>query len=154
MLGKKNRKDRSGVTLVELLVATLIGIIIFTSWLEICNPKPVRKESYRRLAVEQAAGYLDLMLGSVSSYSEKFYKVDDDRTPPTEASSHITLPVFPSNPDAVIGYTLSTEMRSGLVGWPNNGYWAVVRLYDRQDVLDSEAGKPFFTLRAYIGGGS
>lgn len=141
---------------MELLVATLIGIIIFTSWLEICNPKPVRKESFRRLAVEQAAGYLDLMLGKAppSLIDKKYYKISVSGDAYTDSPSSKTLPVFPSNPDAVIGYTLSTEERSGLVGWPNKGYWAVVRLYDRQDVLDSEAGKAFFTLSAYIGGGS
>ncbi len=152
---KKNRKDKSGVTLVELLVATLIGIIIFVSWLEICNPKPIRKESFRRLAVEQAAGYLDLMLGKVTSPVSGNYSVSGDTyTKLSGSSASNLLPVFPGNPDAVVGYTLSIKTLPASGGWPANGSWIVVELYDKQDVLVSEAGKPFFTLSAYIGGGS
>lgn len=159
----------SGTTLVELMVATLIGIIVFTSWLTICNPKPVVRESYRRLAVEQATGYLDMMAGGLRAKKpngqddiitdEKSYEVKftngvyslHKRAPSSDNKKNV-WPVFPDESDTPVGYTLCVEMKElgAESGWPNASYWAVVRLYDNVDVSQDDAGNPFFELAAFL----
>lgn len=147
----------SGTTLVELMVATLIGIIVFTSWLSICNPKPVVRESYRRLAVEHAAGYLDLMVGAPPHPIEnkKYYKVVSSGgaislSKLSGQDEKAVQSVFGADGLVSVGYTLKTEQRSPSGGWPDNSFWAVVRLYDNVDVSQDDAGNPFFELAAFL----
>lgn len=155
----RRRMDRrSGLTLVELMVATLVGIIVFTSWLSICNPKPVVRESYRRLAVEQAAGYLDRMVGEPPQPLEnnKFYKVSFNGSSTSldklsGPDADVVQAVFGDEGRSVsVGYTLCVEQRSPSGGWPDNSYWAVVRLYDIAGVSKDDAGSPFYELASFL----
>ena len=159
----------SGTTLVELMVATLIGVIVFTSWLSICNPKPVVRESYRRLAVEQATGYLDMMAGGLRAKKpngqddiitdEKSYEVKftngvyslHKRAPSSDNKKNV-WPVFPGESGVPVGYTLCVEKKNlgAESGWPNDSYWAVARLYDAVDVPEGDAGRPFCELKVFL----
>ena len=147
------------------MVATLIGVIVFTSWLSICNPKPVVRESYRRLAVEQAAGYLDMMAGGLRDKTseiivdEKSYQVELaggvyslHKQASSSAMKRIVCPVFPDKSDVPVGYTLCVEKKKlgAESGWPNDSYWAVVRLYDAVDVCEGDAGMPFCELKVFL----
>ena len=159
--GLRRKSRRSGTTLVELMVATLIGVIVFTSWLSICNPKPVVRESYRRLAVEQAAGFLDLIVGSPPHplENEKSYQVEINggvyslgKKTSSSGKKNLVYPVFPAQPDVPVGYTLCVEKKNlgAASGWPNDSYWAVARLYDAVDVCEGDAGMPFCELKVFL----
>ena len=74
-------------------------------------------------------------------------------------------PIFEGDVSPV-GYQLCVVQKSNLpneekfVNWPNNkgargeekyAKWLVGKLYNRSDCLETEAGKPFFTLPVYMG---
>lgn len=160
------RSSRSvGFSLVELLVATMLLTIVFVGWLTICNFQPIRKEALRRLAVEQAAGYLDFLAASGASVkSGYFYRVSfehgvysyDSSTPDT--SGCWPWPMFDSKDS--IGYTIDVVKPhdTGFPGhtgaWVEEGghsfNWAVIRLYDRHScglaLLAAREEKPFSTM--------
>lgn len=142
---RRCESSRAGFTLVELMVATLIGIIVFTAWLTICNPKPVVKESYRREAVERAAGYMDKLLTETSS-ALGAYKVEETESTISikTATKGVTQSMF-TNAESVVGYTLSRESR---VGGNWSGTWACIRLYDEAGI-ETNGVKPFFELSAF-----
>jgi type II secretory pathway pseudopilin PulG len=160
----------AGFSLVELLVATLLLVIIFIGWLNICNFQAIRKESLRRLAVEKAAGYLDIMASSgktVDFYEISFdgsqYHIDKKNNNAQEGGTPIwPRPMF--DPVEPIGYVLevinnyTNQPHGEPPGWPNGSRWAVIRLYDQHgtglknpDYIETNTGeKPFSTMSIFM----
>ena len=68
--------QKSGFTLVELLVSTLILVIVATGWFTIMNATSPYREAQRRAAIEVAAGVLDTFFPAGSPYQMKlgYYK--------------------------------------------------------------------------------
>ena len=154
----------AGFSLVELLVATMLLAIIFVGWLTICNFQPIRKEALRRLAIEQAAGYLDFLAASDAGVNPgHLYRVSFehgvysyDSLPKT--SECWPWPMFYSKDP--IGYTIDVvkPTHEGFPGhtgdWATSAghafNWAVIRLYDRHScglaLLDERGENPFSTM--------
>ncbi len=146
------RGARSGVTLVELLVCTLLLAIVFCCWAAMNNIQGVRRESLRYAAVEKAAGILDLAAGmelKTQSQGPRFYELNESKGELEDQNGK-------EGDDAVralwsgqtIGYRLWAENR----GWGGgaryawtNGTWAVICLYDT--LSDADGQKPFAELR-------
>ena len=156
---------RRGVTLVELMISMLILAIVCIAWLQIIGIQSARKEARRREAVERLAGMMDAFLyeyretsPSVASYyMEKqgsgnagFSRIDFK----TAAKGEVH-PIFEGDVSPV-GYQLCVVQKSNLpneekfVNW-GSGKWLVGKLYNRSDCLETEAGKPFFTLPVCMG---
>lgn len=152
---------QDGFTFVELMVAMLISLIVFSCWIRICNIQGVRKESLRREAVERAAGILDMCDKDKFSDYDEFsgtYKVsapfkfeaplkqlenDDDK--------NTIWPLFQDAARNPIGYRLvvaSLGDGSGN-GW-DDGTWAFLDLYNIHSVRKNMAGKPFCSFRMLV----
>jgi prepilin-type N-terminal cleavage/methylation domain-containing protein len=156
----QNKGSRKGFTLVELMVAALLIVIIFVAWLRIANFQAIRKESLRRVAIEKAMGYLDYIAGDsqlVTAGTAGYCRVRDGAVYSKEwypgLNDPYVEPLFRA--DESIGYllTVATRVQAGLEheNWPDNGYWAVIALYDKHGVHASEAGRVFFKLSSYMG---
>lgn len=154
--------SRSGFSLVELLVTTLVLAIIFIGWLQICNFQAVRKEALRRLAVEKAAGYLDYMAGSGATVNMgHFFRVDfqnDSYSHPHTGKNDNCWPWPMFDANEPIGYTIDI-LKPAHIGFPGHTgdwaegpshNWAVLRLYDRHSCgmakIDELGEKPFKTM--------
>jgi type II secretory pathway pseudopilin PulG len=146
-----------GFSLVELLVASLIIMIIFISWLRIANFQAVRKESLRRLAIEKAAGYLDVMAErreNIGVYRIVFTNNSYAVLAPVPGNAYVQ-PLF-KNIVGSPGYVLKVMPTSAITnilphgGWPPAGRWAIIRLYDAYEVLESEAGRAFSTMSIFV----
>lgn len=149
----RRRSLRSGFSLVELMVSTLLFTIIFIGWLTISNFQAIRRESLRRLAIETASGYLDVM-AKVTGPSIGFYTLNPTNLVVSSTSPPPTVePLFGSSEP--IGYTLEVVQTSSLPpdiqheGWPDT-HWAVIRLYDRHSVPTNEAGRAFNTMSIFM----
>ncbi|MDD5706169.1 MAG: type II secretion system protein [Kiritimatiellae bacterium] len=165
------RATRCGSTLVELLVSMLILVIVFIGWLNICNFQAIRKESLRRLAVEKAAGYLDIMASSGKSvdfweisFDGGQYKIVKKNNNAQEDGTPVwPRPMFDSSEP--IGYVLEVinnypgQPHGSASGqWPNGSSWAVIRLYDQHgtglknpDFVETTTGeKPFSTMSIFM----
>jgi prepilin-type N-terminal cleavage/methylation domain-containing protein len=153
-------RGASGFSLVELLVATVIIVIVFISWLRISNFQAIRKESLRRAAIEKAAGYLDYMVDQGGTTAGKAYTISFSGTysvgPPSDPSdaSYRIPPLFEESDP--IGYVLRVvqdwpHQANWPVGhgWPNSR-WAVIQLYDEHGVSVSDAGRPFSTMSVFM----
>ncbi|NCC58868.1 MAG: prepilin-type N-terminal cleavage/methylation domain-containing protein, partial [Synergistales bacterium] len=112
---------QAGFSLVELLVAMLLIVIIFTAWFRIGNFQTIRKESLRRVALEKAAGYLDIMAGC-SSNSGAYRIVFNNAYEVQEASGLVQPMGSPLDP---VGYVLRVEERAATNGWPAST-WATI----------------------------
>jgi prepilin-type N-terminal cleavage/methylation domain-containing protein len=144
-------RGASGFSLVELLVATVIIVIVFISWLRISNFQAIRKESLRRAAIEKAAGYLDYMVDQGGTTAGEAYTISFSGTysvgPPSDPSdaSYRIPPLFEESDP--IGYVLRV-VQDYQVNWP--GRWAVIQLYDEHGVSVSDAGRPFSTMSVFM----
>ncbi len=149
MHGIDRHKGRAGFSLVEILVATVILVIIFTGWLRIANFQAIRKESLRRAAIEKAAGYLDVMVGSPSLSDKRYYRINwtNSNFKVDEAEDEHVYELF--NNDLLIGYTLQVLLNYQ-EDWPAGSKWAVIKLYDRNGIPETEAGRPFSTMSVLI----
>jgi prepilin-type N-terminal cleavage/methylation domain-containing protein len=146
--------SREGFSLVELMVAAAILIIVFISWLKICNFQAVRKESMRRLAIEKASGYLDYMIepadSSVGAYTVIF--TNGAYRNQSVAAPEMVYPIF-DHEQCSIGYHL--EITSSITNhlahrkWPSAN-WALIKLYDRHGVTTNEAGRPFSVMSVFV----
>ncbi len=170
----RRRHTCAGFSLVELLVASVIIVIIFIAWLRIANFQAVRKESLRRLAIEKAAGYLDVMTverpGSLGQYRIAF--TNDayvaDALDPAEAG--ITQHLFEVEVVETIngntvtnrvpklgspGYVLRVMTTAAITDilahddWPP-GNWALIQLYDEHGVTTNDAGRVFSTMSVFL----
>lgn len=158
----KTMKARSGLTLVELLVALVISCIVFSAWMNICNIQAVRKESLRFEAVERAAGILDMVnLDKFLNKSPKqgYYSLPvpfDLNTGKLNllsgADQNWVWPLFMNQDPArfPIGYRIRVDI-SGETGddW-EDGVWVFVELYDRHSAMDVEAGSSFCILKVLV----
>lgn len=145
--------------MVEVLVASLLIVIIFIGWLQIANFQAIRKESLRRLALEKAAGYLDVMTDSRPGEGQYEIKFTNDAYQVTTASSALPLPLFTnanevsSSPGYVLRVMDTPDITNILPhqGWPSGGRWALIELYDQHSVPTNEAGRVFSRLSVYLG---
>ena len=151
----------AGFSLIELLVATLLIMIVFVAWMRVSNFQAIRKESFRRAAIEKAAGYLDVM--APSGKASGFYKIvysGGNYLVQTNPASGYLLPIFgeadyPSS--CPVGYVLWVESRPATNGWPS-GRWAVVSLYDKYGMTTNEITyggasslvRPFSSLSVFM----
>jgi hypothetical protein len=165
----RHRHARRGFSLVELLVATILLIIIFIGWLQIANFQAIRKESLRRLALEKAAGYLDVMSELRPGAGQ--YRIDfrDNTYNMAEVEPFaLPLPLFTnaSESSSSPGYVLrvvrnqdiSDETEIAHLGWTNNiervfggelqTYWAIIELYNETHQLD----RPFSRMSVFYAG--
>lgn len=147
-------RGRAGFSLVELLVASMIIVIIFIAWLRIANFQAVRKESLRRLAIEKAAGYLDVM--AELRPGEGTYQIvfDPTNSYTTTSAQNEVVPLFedqPGSPGYVLRVMPTDEITDILAhdGWPD-GRWAIIQLYDEHGVPTNEAGRVFSTMSVYL----
>jgi len=151
---------RSGFSLVELMVSTLVIVIIFVGWLKIANFQAIRKESLRRAAIETAAGYLDVMV-ELGGLPNKTYRIEWIE----ESSAFEQEPLNGQDRDQVqpmygesdpIGYHIKVtpSVAAGLAhdgAWiEGGGRWAVIRLYDKHGVSTNDAGRAFSTMSVKI----
>jgi type II secretory pathway pseudopilin PulG len=144
---KDQSNNRSGFSLIELLVATLLMIIIFIGWLSISNFQAIRKESLRRLALETASGYLDGMVTN-TPVSGEYYSINPTNYLPTAlgTGAGTVLPLFADSDP--VGYTLQVipnYQTNG--GWSASAYWAVINLYDKHGVAPTNA---FSTMSVFM----
>ena len=155
---------RRGVTLVELMVSMLILAIVCIAWLQIIGIQSARKEARRREAVERLAGMMDAFLyenrtksPAAAVYFMEKQGGDDDfpRIYFSKDSKGEVHPIFEGDVSPV-GYQLCVVQKANLpnqekfVNW-GSGKWLVGKLYNRSDCLETEAGKPFFTLPVCMG---
>lgn len=135
---------QAGFSLVELLVAMLLIVIIFTAWFRIGNFQTIRKESLRRVALEKAAGYLDIMAGC-SSNSGAYRIVFEANDYEVQEASGLVQPM--GSPLDPVGYVLRVEERAATNGWPASR-WATIRLYDEHGI--SPTNTSFSQLSVYM----
>lgn len=140
------RSATAGFTLVELLVATLLSVIVFTGWIRISNFQAIRKEALRRVALENAAGYLDFMAATsatVNTYSVEFNtnSFAYGATPTSEVQ-----PMFSDKHP--IGYWVRVFQQTNAASW--TGRWAVVELYDRHHFVPTTNDRPFSALSIFL----
>jgi hypothetical protein len=136
----------AGFSLIELMVGTLLIVIVFISWLRICNFQAIRKESLRLAGIEKAAGYLDFM--AEQTEGPGYYRIDFTNQAYQAGSTDSTVkPLFDATD--LIGYTLWVESRVASGGWPNAN-WAVISLYDEHGVATNDAGRPFSTMSVFM----
>lgn len=166
MIRKPSDRSRSGVTLVELCVATLILCIIFFGWTRINNIKAVNRESLRYAAVEKAAGMLESVDSSEAGNAPGIYFSVAGNGSLTKVGSSAQsgkppdsiLPLFGN--DCPVGYQFHTEKGtkgSGYFhvvnpGMPNEHgdacLWLVVDLFDRHGSVRSDVDS-FVSLRVF-----
>ncbi len=158
-ISRKVTAQKTGASLIELMLGTLVAVIIFISWLRIANFQAVRKESLRRLAIEKAAGYLDIMAREDRPPSaSRCYEITWDPASLTyrvesKSAGHDVQPLFDAG--TPIGYVLRVSNRISDLprhegDWLTNKYWAVIDLYDRHGVSTNDVGRPFSTMSVYV----
>lgn len=140
-------RNAAGFTLTELLVATLLSVIVFTSWIRISNFQAIRQEALRRLAVEKAAGYLDFMASTNWNMTTNYgiaYNVASNSY--QAAQTNRVLPMFSENDP--IGYWVRVYRQTNAASW--TGRWAAVELFDRCDFVPSTYDRPFFAMSIFL----
>ncbi len=145
---------QAGASLVELMVATLLAVIIFVGWLKIANFQAIRKESLRRVAIEKAAGYLDIM--ARAGQGDGTYRIEWSTNLLEYVLSPVAADVQPMfDGDGLVGYVLRVTSQTNNIPahsgkWNTNKVWAVIDLYDKNGVSTSEAGRPFSTMSVFM----
>lgn len=165
--GRLRMSARSGVTLVELMIAMLVLAIVCIAWLEIIGIQSARREARRREAVERLAGMMDAFMYDIRSsfsLSEKYYEMQTSKTQPgvlisfkqVSGSGLELFPVFDENVSP-IGYRLGVVKQDDLRepdrfgdSW-GNCKWLVGELYDRSGCLKQDDEEPFFYLQVCLG---
>jgi prepilin-type N-terminal cleavage/methylation domain-containing protein len=155
----RHRPARRGFSLVELLIATLLIVIIFLGWLQIANFQAIRKESLRRLALEKAAGYLDVMSQLRPGAGQYRINFDGDTYMAVVEQSALPLPLFTnanessSSPGYVLRVMPTSQITSILPhqDWPPAGRWALIELYDQHSLPTNESGRVFSRLSVFLG---
>lgn len=156
------RDPRSGTTLVELCVAMVLLVIVFTGWVRMNNIQAVNKESLRYAAIEKAAGMLEAVdyaklsqegmdvAGTVLTIDE----AGDVHYISGESDGHPFGRVFPLFADHVqIGY--QCHVKENMVGdsvwskWGNSA-WVQMDLFDRVGDVRNEVD-PFASIAIFCG---
>ena len=167
--------QRTGATLVELIVCLILLAILFTGWVRINNVQALRKESLRYAAVEKAAGIMDAIdaedvqpyASKVTQKSVEFQILPDGSIESASLwknGSRIIRPFF--NEDFPIGYQCHTEIvedsNPAELGNQDVRFgktiWLVVDLFDVHGDLNEHGEtlelpsrpRPFTSLRSMI----
>lgn len=175
--GRLRNASRRGVTLVELMISMLILAIVCISWLQIIGIQSARKEARRREAVERLAGMMDAFMymgrsgkiGGKSIVANRSYVMCATNYQfyfERSGNENRVEPLFDEIDKggvgvSSIGYRLFVTTTSKLDesnkfgdNWKPNNYsikWLVGELYDHSDCMESEAGRPFFSLPVCLG---
>jgi hypothetical protein len=139
------KTEQKGFSLVELLVGSLIAIIVFVGWLHISNFQAIRKESLRRMGIEKASGYLEVMVERSLTAGQHYSVIWTNNAYAVVECDDQVQPLFESSQP--IGYCLKattsvTDEVNHTGDW-TAGKWVVISLYDMSGVAESEAGRPF-----------